>query len=177
MNIRRGFLRILIVSAAASFTYGFYFGFSHTTWLYATIDYEELMQKIEQELNQEKCNSGELGYFSPTDQPEKITYVVCGERKVGKSGFCPILKECDGLAKYAEILGKKKIQSGIKVNELQIESIRTDIFSIKSQRAYESLSDRIKNGFDSLIKFFIFTGIGAVVFMIARWVTRGFKNT
>ncbi len=177
MNIQRGFLRIFIVSAVLSFGYGSYFTFSPNTWLYEKINYEELLQKIENELHREECSNGELGYFSPVEKPEEITYVVCGKQKVGEIGFCPILKDCEGLSKYAEILGQKKIQRGIKVNELSIEVIRSDVFSSKNQRRYESFLERIHNGFDSLIDFIIFAFILYSIFIITRWIAKGFKNT
>ena len=152
-NLKRGFIRLLIIASLASFSWGAYDGFSPTNWLYGSTDYDDAIGRATFDLLDDKCNKSKLKYIQPVDEPNNILVLVC---EAEKTAFCIEIENCNGLENYAKIIGEEKINNEIIVSNLSPGKVEADIQKVKFKRQIDIIKERGLNGLSNFVNLWIF---------------------
>lgn len=176
MNIRKGLIRLALVATVLAFGSGAYFDFSPSTWLYESEDYKDIASRAAFELSEQKnCKTGIIGYFQLEDEPGKQIFLICNTQN---DGTCKSMKECSGLERYAQTIGKDGIGKGIDIQSLTREKITSELNLIKNERLLGMLEERATNGFYNVIELWKYLLIISIFVLTCNWVYKGFiKNT
>ena len=172
-NLKRGLIRLLTIASVVFFSWGAYYDFSPTSWLYGSTDYNDVIGRASFDLTDENCKRRKLGYMFPVNKPDNITYAVCDAEK---EGFCQPIANCNGLEGYASILGKDKIGTGISVIDLTPSKIESDIKKVKYERLFDMLKERGFSGLENLLSLWFFALSAFIVFHLLRWIYNGFRK-
>jgi hypothetical protein len=176
MNIRKGLIRLALVATVLAFGSGAYFDTGPVTWLYENEDYKDIASRATFELSEEKnCKTGKITYFQPEGEPGKQIFLICDTKN---DGACKSMKECSGLERYAQTIGKDAIGKGIDIESLTREKITSELNLIKTERLLGMLEERAINGFYNMIELWKYLLILAIFVLTGNWVYKGFvKNT
>ena len=172
-NLTRGFIRLLAIASIGFFSWGAYYDFSPTTWLYGSTDYNDVIGRATFDLKDENCKKRKLIYIYPVNEPKNFIFLVCDE---DKEGICQPISNCNGLEAYASTVGKDKIGNGIRVSDLSPNKIESDIKNVKFERQIDMLKERIISGLKNLINLWIFALSIFIFFYIIRWIYKGFSR-
>jgi hypothetical protein len=172
-NLKRGFTRLLAIASIGFFSWGAYFDFSPTTWLYGKTNYSDVVQRATLDLKDESCLKTNIDYAIPIDEPNNIIYLVCENEA---ATLCIPTKKCNGILDYAEIVGKERIGKGINTRDLTNKIIENDINKVKSDRRIAMIKERTLSGFDNLLKLWIYVVAFFVFFYASRWIYKGFSS-
>ena len=172
-NFKRGFFRLLIISSLASFGWGTYHDFNPSFYLYSSEDYDDIVGRATFDLLDEKCNKSILKYMHPVDEPSNLSALVCEAKK---DDFCTVVKNCNGIEKYANILDEKKYNYEINVKELSPAIIKESVKQIQFERRIDMLKERGLNGYYNVLNLWVFAFSIMILFYVFRWIYIGFKK-
>ena len=172
-NLKRGFLRLLTIASLVFFSWGAYYDFSPSSYLYSSEDYDDLIGRATFDLSDEKCNKSILKYVHPIDEPNNFSALVCEAKK---ETFCTVVKNCNGLEKYANILDGKKYNFEINVKELSPNIIKESVKKIQFERRIDMFKERGLNGYYNVINLWVFAFSIMILFYVLRWIYIGFKK-
>ena len=176
MNIRKGLIRLALVATVLAFGSGAYFDTGPVTWLYESEDYKDIANRATFELSEQKsCKAGKINYFEPEGNNNNPIYLICDTEN---EGACKSMKECSGLERYAQAIGKDAIGKGIVIQSLTYDKISSELNLVKTERLFGMLKERAVSGFQNVIELWKYLLIFAVFILACNWIYRGFvKNT
>ena len=172
-NLKRGFIRLLTIASLVFFSWGAYYDFSPSSYLYSSEDYDDIIGRATFDLLDEKCNKSILKYMQQVDKPNNLRALVCEAKK---DDFCTVVKNCNGLEKYANILDGKKYNYEINVKELSPNIIKENVKKIQFERRIDMLKERGLNGYLNLQNLWLFAFSIMILFYVLRWIYVGFKK-
>jgi hypothetical protein len=169
-------IRLALVATVLAFGSGAYFDTGPATWLYESEDYKDISSRAAFELSEWKnCKTGKITYFEPEGVPNKPIYLICDTQN---EGACKSMKECSGLERYAQAIGKDAVGKGIDIQSLTNNKIESELNLVKTERLFGMLKERAVSGFHNVIELWKYLLIFAVFILACNWIYRGFvKNT
>jgi hypothetical protein len=175
MNIRKGLIRLSLVATVLAFGSGAYFDFSPSTWLYENEDYTDIASRATFELSEQKnCKTGKISYFQLEGEPNNPIYLICDTQN---EGTCKSMKDCSGLEKYAQVIGKDAIGKGVDIQSLTQAKIKSELNLIKTERFFDMFKERALSGFYNVIELWKYLIISALFIIALNWIYKGFvKN-
>lgn len=173
LNFKKGFLRSIIILSIAFFSWGAYYNFSPTSWLYNNTNFDQVVSLASVDLLNDSCKPKSINYFIDEANSKNFFYLICEKDK----NLSCSKNICKGLLDYAQVVGKDVIGNGVKVSDLTADKVQHDVNKIKSDQQFEIIKERTYSGIKNLLKFWSYVLSFILMFFILRWIYKGFNTT